>query len=318
MKPWISKFASRLEQFLEQKRALGFQYREGERILHHFDAMCHERFPTETFLTKDICLSWASRSETEGVATFQYRLAPIRDFARYLNRIGEVAYVLPVGAFARRKARYVPYIYTEDELVAIFKIFDNIKPRVGWLARHIVLPAAIRLIYYCGLRPCEARKLRPGDVDLAHGRINIIESKGYKDRIIIMADDVADYLRDYDRSISLLLPGRTAFFPNHEGQMYSIMWLRSTFIEARHVLGIKQAARIYDMRHTFATHRLYQWMRDGKDINAMLPYLSAYMGHVNLSDTFYYIHLVPGLFETMSGIKYNAFESLLPEVGYSE
>ena len=37
--------------------------------------------------------------------------------------------------------------------------------------------------------------------------------------------------------------------------------------------------RFHDLRHTFATHRLYHWMRDGKDLNAMLPYLSAYMGH---------------------------------------
>lgn len=35
----------------------------------------------------------------------------------------------------------------------------------------------------------------------------------------------------------------------------------------------------------------------GKDVTAMLPYLSAYMGHAQLSDTYYYIHLVPGLFE---------------------
>lgn len=50
----------------------------------------------------------------------------------------------------------------------------------------------------------------------------------------------------------------------------------------------------------------------------MLPYLSAYMGHAQLSDTYYYIHLVPGQFEIMSGIDLSRYEVLLPEVDYDE
>ena len=59
-------------------------------------------------------------------------------------------------------------------------------------------------------------------------------------------------------------------------------------------------------------------MREGKDVSAMLPYLSVYMGHVRISHTCYYIHLVPGLLETMSGIDYSGFENLLPEVECDE
>ncbi len=59
-------------------------------------------------------------------------------------------------------------------------------------------------------------------------------------------------------------------------------------------------------------------MREGKDLNAMLPYLSAYMGHTQLSDTYYYVHLVPGLLEEMSGFKFSYAEDLLPEVGINE
>ena len=72
--------------------------------------------------------------------------------------------------------------------------------------------------------------------------------------------------------------------------------------------------RFHDLRHTFATHRLYHWMRDGKDLNAMLPYLSAYMGHAY----YYYIHLVPGLLEEMSGFAFSSSEALLPEAETDE
>ena len=76
----------------------------------------------------------------------------------------------------------------------------------------------------------------------------------------------------------------------------------------------KKYERSYFIRHTFCTHRLYEWMREGKDLNAMLPYLSAYMGHAQLSDTYYYIHLVPGQFEALSGLDFTHYENLLPEV----
>jgi hypothetical protein len=59
-------------------------------------------------------------------------------------------------------------------------------------------------------------------------------------------------------------------------------------------------------------------MNEGKDLTAMLPYLSAYMGHSQLSDTYYYIHLVPGMLESMSGIEFAGFEELLPEVEADE
>ena len=55
-------------------------------------------------------------------------------------------------------------------------------------------------------------------------------------------------------------------------------------------------------------------MREGRDLNAMLPYLSAYMGHAQLSDTYYYIHLIPSLLEEMSGFTFSSAETLLPEV----
>ena len=80
----------------------------------------------------------------------------------------------------------------------------------------------------------------------------------------------------------------------------------------------RRSPRLYDFRHTFATHRLYHWMREGKDLNAMLPYLSAYMGHAQLSDTYYYIHLVPGLLEEMSGLAFSSAEAILPEVRTDE
>jgi site-specific recombinase XerD len=55
--------------------------------------------------------------------------------------------------------------------------------------------------------------------------------------------------------------------------------------------------RIHDLRHTFAVHRLLAWYRDGQDVNARLPWLATYLGHVNIQSTQVYLHATAELLE---------------------
>ncbi len=312
-----SCFASRIEDFIAQKNALGFGYLESSRLLRDFDRFCITHFPESNLLTEEICTAWAVKKDTEGNNTFRNRLMPVREFARYLNRSGESAYILPTD-ITPKAAPYAPYIYTEAEILAIWDVLDNLKPRSGYPVRHYMIPAMIKLLYCCGLRPAEARRLNICDVDLQKGRINILESKQHRSRIVMMADDVTRMLSEYDAAVSAAMPERKVFFPNSEGSYYGKRGMEKTFrqvLEKANITGAgRRAPRLYDFRHTFATHRLYHWMREGRDLNAMLPYLSTYMGHSQLSDTYYYIHLVPGLMEEMSGFDLSSAEALLPEV----
>ena len=49
----------------------------------------------------------------------------------------------------------------------------------------------------------------------------------------------------------------------------------------------------YDFRHHFAYACIERWRIQGKDVHAMLPYLSRYMGHASFDSTYYYIHTSP-------------------------
>jgi len=195
---------------------------------------------------------------------------------------------------------------------------DHLKPHLGWRCCHVVAPVFIRLLYCCGLRPVEAQRLSVDDVDLTIGKLYIRESKGHRDRIVMLADDVRDYLREYDRNMRNLLPERKWFFPKSVDKPFTADSASRVFLRIRKKLKFDEnchaPARLYDFRHTFATHRLYRWLREGKELTAMLPYLSAYMGHGQLSDTLYYVHLVPGQLEAMSGLDFSRYEDLLPEV----
>jgi integrase len=316
-----SCFAERLTSFIAQKRALGWSYDGSEAMLFQFDRFCFEQYPNLENITKELCFAWAIRRDTENSKTFNNRLSPVREFARYLNRIGEQAFIIPTN-YAKKGARAIPYIYSEEEIAAIWLELDNIRPHKGYPVRYLVIPAAARLLYCCGLRPCEARKLLVDDVDLNARKLNIRESKGHKDRIVMLADDVAEYLIRYNDAVSRVLPGRRYFFPTSTDTIYCKDWLKYEFRKLRAKLNWQKIGscppRPYDFRHTFATHRLYKWLKEGKDLTVMLPYLSAYMGHAHLSDTYYYVHLVPEQFEAMSGLDFSRYEALLPEVDCDE
>jgi len=53
--------------------------------------------------------------------------------------------------------------------------------------------------------------------------------------------------------------------------------------------------RAYDLRHAFAVNRLSQWYSQGVDLHARLPWLSAYMGHVDIIGTETYLNATPEL-----------------------
>ena len=316
-----SLFANRIEKFITQKNALGFPYKANIKILSSFDRFCLLDFPGETDLTKEICMAWAIKRDTENNNSFYNRVIPIREFARYLISTGESAYIVP-SSLVPRNTQYVPYIYSEHEILAFWNELGKSKPRKDYPAQQIILPAIFRLIYCCGLRPSEALNLRIKDVDLARGKLYIMESKGHKDRIVMMADDVTALLREYTEKAGAVAPESEFFFPGPQGSANSADWLRQQFRRAWKKTKLnhsgKNPPRVYDFRHAFATHRLYRWMEEGKDVTAMLPYLSMYMGHTLLSATYYYIHLVPGQFAFMSDFDFSRSESLLPEVGCDE
>ncbi len=59
----------------------------------------------------------------------------------------------------------------------------------------------------------------------------------------------------------------------------------------------RNGPRIHDLRHTFAVHCLLKWYRDGQDVNARLPALATYMGHVGVGSTQVYIQGAAELYE---------------------
>jgi integrase len=316
-----SGFAEQLAAFVDQKRAVGFLYEQETKHLINFDRLCCERVPGANELTRDVCNLWAVKKPTEKNNSFRDRISPIREFARFIIRGGHDAYIIPMK-MVKKSARHQPYIYSKADVSAIWSEFDKIESTKAYPVKQEVLSAIVRVLYCTGLRPCEVRRLQVKDVDLGVGKFFIRESKGHKDRIVMLPYDLAEYLQNYNSEVTAHFPGREWFFPNVRGGFCPTSWINDNFMHICQKLKIcamnGNAPRMYDLRHTMATHRLYNWMKSGVNIHEEIQYLSRYMGHSQLTDTFYYIHLVPEQIQTLAGIDISRYENLLPEAEYDD
>ena len=315
-KTFCSRFKKHIIKFLEQKRALGYAYREEERILKNFDSFCIDFYPSESILTKSIALKWAELGDNEGPKTRNKRVSLIRGLANYINGMGGDSYVIPRDLFSRITP-YVPHLYAPEELSAFFSAVDRLQPNKISSIRHLVMPVMFRMIYCCGLRPNEGRDVLRGNVDLKTGQIIIQEAKNHRDRVVVLSPDMLKLCQRYDKSIDAVLPDRQYFFPKLNGNAYNhggvVKIYRQCLKDTKMVFPGNQP-RLYDFRHTFATNVLFRWMKEGKDINVYLPYLSAYLGHEKFSYTAYYIHLVPQYFSQISNMCLSKHSHLLPEI----
>lgn len=311
-----------IENFIDQKRALGYPYQSSARILHHLDMLAYKNFPRERTLTKEMCTAWLHLKPGEHPNGLLRRVTPVRQLGKYMKGLGYDAYVIP-GHIPDRQIKYEAHIYTDVELKAFFKAVDQCPPSLFSPTRRYVIPVIFRMLYCCGLRSSEARMLKAEDIDLITGKITIRESKGWKSRIVYMADDLRDVCREYDSIMESIHPGRQVFFPNKDGGYFSKSILDQWFHEfwdklpeAGAVTG--NPARVHDFRHGYAVHRLNQWVREEQDINALYPYLSEYMGHSCYADTDYYLTLAEDFYPEMEQRLSAVNDGILPEVRHEE
>jgi integrase len=302
-----------------QKRAVGYQYATEARVLARFAAFCRSEFPALGAPDQASVEAWLSAARRRAVtpATLQTLAAPVRELARWLGRRGVPAYILPNGALPR-PVRYVPHIYTDQELAALFTETD----RCGYCAqvpfRHLVMPVLFRTIYACGLRASEARLLRLDDVDLTTGVLQIRDAKGGKDRQTPVCASLRVRLADYHVQV-VGRSGGDWFFPGTAGKPLTVANIDKNFRrflwQARISHGGRgHGPRVHDLRHTFAVNNLRSWFARGDDVGALLPVLQTYLGHSSIADTAYYLRLTAESYPHITARVQRAVGDVVPPI----
>lgn len=305
--PYKGPFAEHIRSHVQLKQAVGYKYDVEARHLLRFSDFTYHKYPEVTRLTKEIVLEWCSKKEYEAQANQCTRAPIIRQFAVYMDSIGEKAYIIPKG------------YYPEEELKAFFHETDKCHYVSECPYRHLIMPVFFRMIYSCGLRSSEARLLKVEDVDLETGILTIHHSKDDNSRLVPMSDELTERCRRYFCQVHMLSKETDYFFPGIAGKPMTIGNAYHNFRRFLWKAGISHGSRgkgprVHDFRHAYACHCLKKWVLQGKDLNAYLPVLKTYMGHFSFEDTAYYLRLTADVYPDISIRLEGSYPGIIPPI----
>jgi len=297
--------ASRVEQYLQMRRSLGFTLLGEGRMLRQFaDWLDHTGQTTITIAT---AVAWASEPSNTTAAHRARRLGVVRGFARYLAAFDPACQIPPPGLLPARAHRPTPYHYTAEEIAALVHAAGTIAAPLP----AATMQALISLIAASGLRVGEALALNRGHLD-GRAAILTVTGKNNQTRMVPLHPTTVAMLANYAARRDRLCPHPVSlgFFLTSTGRRVQQHGVQQTF--ARLVVAAdiqtppgRRRPPIHDLRHTFAVNVLVGWYRAGLDVPARLPVLSAFLGHNSPEATYWYLQATPELL-TLAAQRLNA------------
>src|SRR5512132_3269643 len=200
---------------------------------------------------------------------------------RFLFRVTLRRLDLAAEIYHIREPQKIPQVMSPDETRRLLAVASSLKVRV-----------LLSLGYGCGLRASEIVRLKVKHIDSAQKIIRIEQSKGRKDRNVMLSPETLDLLRQwwkvrpsrYDAGLPLQ---ERWLFPSKKAAGKPTRQLSRLFHEAADAAGIRKSVTLHALRHSFATHLLER----GTDIRI----IQALLGHDKLDTTARYTRVATGM-----------------------
>ena len=256
------------------------------------------------YITQALALTWAQQPVDVQPAYWAQRLSIVRGFARYRSSSDPRTQIPSPGLLPFQPKRARPYLYSNEEITNLLRAALKMPHRYK---NGALLP----WIYYClfglisvsGLRLKEARNLELQDVDLESAVLTIRSAKFGKNRLVPLHVSTCKVLADYIARRQRHWAGRPVssyLFVSSWGNRLDNGQIHRAFYALSRQIGLRNATdshgpRLHDLWHRFATNTLVNWYRNNQDPERRLPLLSAYLGHVHIADTQWYLEGAPEL-----------------------
>jgi integrase len=296
------------QEYLTMRRSLGYKLQEaGKRLLDFVTFMEQRR---ASYITQSLALAWAKQPSEVGPGEWARRLSCVRSFARHRSATDPRTQIPPVGLLPYRPKRAQAYLYSDEQIKALLRAALKLPAKNG--LRPWTYHCLFGLLSVTGLRVSEAQNLELQDVDLREGVLTIRGAKFAKSRLVPLHASTRRVLADYiarREQVWANRPVSSYLFVSSWGNRLDGGDIRRTFYTLSRQIGLRgpsdsHGPRLHDMRHAFASKALLKWYRAGENAERRLPILSAYLGHVRWSDTFWYLSALPELMhEAMSRLE---------------
>ena len=291
-----------VQEYVSLRRSLGFKLQvAGKGLVDFVTFMEHRR---ASYITQALALAWAQQPGDVQPAHWAQRLSFVRGFARHRSATDSRTQIPAQGLLPFQPKRARPYLYSDNEIRSLLRATLDMPCRYELSElRPWTYHCLFGLLSVSGLRLGEARNLELQDVDLKAAVLTIRSTKFGKSRLVPLHASTCKVLADYlarrkrhwaRRSVSSYL------FVSNEGHRLDGGDIHRTFYALSRQIGLRglsdsHGPRLHDMRHRFATNTLVTWYRSNQDPERLLPILSAYLGHVHVADTQWYLSGSPEL-----------------------
>ena len=287
-----------MDGYLATRRALGFKLVAPGKTLDAFVGWMEDA--GEPTIRRDLATAWAAQFSR---GTVLERLNYVRQFAEHVAWFDPATEVpvldgRPYGAHRPR-----PLIFTDEQINTMLAAAGRLTPRV----RAASWQTLLGLLTVTGMRISEARNLNDGDISAdesgdGSGWARVTDPKFGKSRLVPLHPTTMIAIHRYQRlrDRTFPVPKTTAVFVARRGTRIARSTAGNTFREIREAAGLaggptEPAARLHDFRHSFATTTLIGHIRAGGDVDAMMPVLSAFLGHIGPEATYWYLSNTPEL-----------------------
>ena len=296
------------QEYLTMRRSLGYKLQEaGKRLLDFVTFMEQRR---ASYITQSLALAWAKQPLDVQPSEWACRLTCVRSFARHRSATDPRTQIPPAGLLPYRPKRAQPYLYSDEEIKELLRAALKLPAKSDLRPR--TYHCLFGLLCVTGLRVSEAQNLELQDVDLRAGVLTIRGAKFGKSRLVPLHASTRRVLADYiakREQVWANRPVSSYLFVSNWGNRMDGGDIRRTFYALSRQIGLRgpsdsRGPRLHDMRHGFASKTLLRWYRAGENAEQRLPILSAYLGHVHWSDTYWYLSALPELMhEAMSRLE---------------
>jgi integrase/recombinase XerD len=308
--------------YVDVKTALGRRWAQERRVLQSLDAFLHADGGPTADLTPASFLRWTQTLQHLTPTGRRARLRVVRNLCLYRRRTEPGCFVPDPSLFPARHQPRSPYILTDEEIARLVQATRTLERTAGSPLRPEVFRLAIVLFATTGLRRGELLRLTIGDYDRRERTLLVRASKFHKSRLVPLSPDGAREMEGYletRRGRHLpLAPDLPLLWNRYSGgRPYTGTGFAHGFRHLLRAAGIRprdgQMPRIHDLRHGLAVRALLRWYHQGLDVQAKLPLLAMYMGHVSIVSTHYYVAFVEPL-RTVASARFAAHAGALVTV----
>jgi integrase len=291
-----------VDEYLSMRRGLGFKLQEAGKALPQFATFMKRNHAA--YVTESLALAWAQLPKNVQPAGWAQRLSFVRGFARYRSATDPRTQIPSPTLLPFQPKRARPYLYTDDEIRCLLRAALNMPCRFRRdELKRFTYHCLFGLLSVSGLRLGEARNLELQDVDLKAAVMTIRSAKFGRSRLVPLHASTCKVLADYIARRQRHWAGQAVspyLLVTGWGNRLDTGEIHRTFYALSRQIGLRGASdshgpRLHDMRHRFATSTLVRWYQTNQDPERLLPVLSAYLGHVHVADTQWYLSGCPEL-----------------------